>query len=252
MGKDPYLSVIIPAYNEKGNFESGALEKVWQYLKARKYTWEVILVDDGSSDGSLELFRDYCSHKPNFYLVANVHMGKAGTVAKGIEKASGKYLLFADFDQATPLSEFEKLQPYLEAGYEVVIGSREVAGARREKEPFYRHLMGRGFNYGVRLLTVRGIADTQCGFKAFEQQAAKKLFRSLRVYQPTQINAAFTGAFDVEVLFLAKKFGFKIAEVPIHWRHVKTTRVNPLKDSILMASHVFKIRLYDLLGLYER
>lgn len=252
MKKQPYLSIVIPAYNEMSNFKAGALDELWKALKDQKYSWEAILVDDGSTDGSVKEFRKYAEGKERFYLIENEHMGKAGTVAAGVEKAKGKYILFTDFDQATPFSEFEKLQPYLKKGHEVVIGSREVTGARREKEPFYRHLMGRGFNFGIRLLAVRGIADTQCGFKAFEAKAAKKLFKSLKVYRSTKIRSAFTGAFDVELLFLARKFGYKIAEVPIYWKHVETDRVSPIKDSVLMALDVLKIRIYDLLGRYGK
>lgn len=250
--KQPYLSVIIPAYNELDNFRRGALEKVWQYLKKKAYGWEVVIVDDGSTDVSLKLIRKFCRSKPGFRLIENPHMGKAGTVATGVKAAQGKYILFADFDQATPMSEFEKLKPYLENGYEVAIGSREIAGAKREDEPFYRHLMGRGFNFGVRLLTVRGIADTQCGFKAFEGKVAKELFRKLQVYKPTREKAAFVGAFDVELLFIARKLGYRIAEVPVHWQHVATARINPLKDSVRMALDVIKIRLYHLLGRYGK
>jgi len=252
MKKQPYLSIVIPAYNEMNNFKVGTLDEFWTDLKGLKYSWEVVLVDDGSTDGSVEQFRKFVKNKESFYLIENEHMGKAGTVTAGVEKAEGKYILFTDFDQATPFSEFEKLKPYLKKGYQVVIGSREVAGALREKEPLYRHLMGRGFNFGIRLLTVRGIADTQCGFKAFEAKAAKKLFKSLKVYRPTKINSAFTGAFDVELLFLARKFGYKIAEVPIYWKHMETDRVSPLRDSVLMALDVLKIRVYDLLGLYGK
>ena len=205
MKKQPYLSIVIPAYNEMSNFKAGVLDELWKALGNQSFSWEAILVDDGSTDGSVKEFRKYVEDKESFYLIENEHMGKAGTVAAGIEKAEGKYILFTDFDQATPFSEFEKLKPYLKKGYQVVIGSREVAGALREKEPLYRHLMGRGFNFGIRLLTVRGIADTQCGFKTFEAKAAKRLFKSLRVYRPAKISSAFTGAFDVELLF---DFGF--------------------------------------------
>jgi glycosyltransferase involved in cell wall biosynthesis len=249
--KQPYLSVIIPAYNELDNFRRGALDKVWQYLKDRSFTWEVILVDDGSKDGSIELLKQFCQKKPGFRLIENPHLGKAGTVATGVKAARGKYVLFTDFDQATPLSEFAKLRPYLENGYEVAIGSREVSGAKREDEPFYRHLMGRGFNFGVRLLTVRGIADTQCGFKAFKNEVAQELFRKLQVYKPTREKVAFVGAFDVELLFIAQKLGYKIAEVPIHWQHVETARIDPVIDSMRMALDVIKIRLYHLLGRYD-
>jgi len=246
----PYLSIIIPAYNEKKNFQKGALTGMIKLLEEVDYTWEVLIVDDGSQDGSIELLEEFVKINKGFRLIKNKHMGKAGTVAKGVEEASGNYILFTDFDQATPISEFEKLKPYLESGYEVVIGSREVAGAKRDREPFYRHLMGKGFNFGVKLIAVRGFSDTQCGFKAFKAELAKKLFKKLQVYKPKEIVSAFTGAFDVEILFIAKKMKLKIAEVPIHWKHVETTRVSPLKDSLHMAWDVVKIRMNDLAGKY--
>ncbi len=247
----PYLSVIIPAYNELNNFKNGSLNKVFNYLKRVDFEWEVIVVDDQSTDGSSELIENFCNKHKGFKFVSIPHMGKVGGVATGVKKAKGKYLLFTDFDQATPLSEWEKLEPYLKKNYHVVIGSREVTGSRRDKEPFYRHMMGRGFNFGVRLLTVRGIHDTQCGFKAFDTKLAKRLFQKLYVYKPKKITSAFTGAFDVEVLFIAKKMGYKLAEVPIHWSHVETDRVSPIKDSLLMAIDVVKIRFADMLGKYK-
>lgn len=247
----PFLSIILPAYNEKKNYLKGALAGMKILLEAVDYSWEVLIVDDGSQDGSIELFEEYARNNKGFRLIKNKHMGKAGTVAKGVEEALGNYILFTDFDQATPISEFEKLKPYLESGFQVVIGSREVAGAKRDKEPFYRHLMGKGFNFGVKLIAVRGFSDTQCGFKAFKAEMAKKLFKKLQVYKPKEIASAFTGAFDVEILFIAKKMKLRIAEVPIHWKHVETTRVNPLKDSLHMAWDVVKIRLYDLVGRYN-
>jgi len=246
----PYLSIVIPAYNEEHNFEKGALADMRELLRKESYSWEVLIVDDGSKDKSVAMIEEFCKKNKGFKLVKNVHMGKAGTVARGVKEAIGKYILFTDFDQATPISEFAKLQPYLETGFEVVIGSREVAGAKRDKEPFYRHLMGRGFNFGVKLIAVRGFSDTQCGFKAFKTETAQKLFSKLQVYKPREIASAFTGAFDVEILFIARKMGLKIAEVPIHWKHVETTRVSPLRDSLHMAWDVVKIRGYDLMGRY--
>jgi len=246
-----FLSVVIPAFNEIENFQSGALDGVHTYMKGLQKPWEVLIVDDGSTDGSPDLIADFCKKHKGFRLVQNSHMGKSGTVARGVAEAQGEYILFTDFDQATPISEWKKLLPYLEEGYSVVIGSREVAGSKREKEPFHRHLMGKGFNFGVKLLAVSGISDTQCGFKAFEGKAAKTLFSKLQVYKPREITSAFTGAFDVEVLFIARKMGLRIAEVPIIWHHVKTNRVNPLRDSVLMALDVVKIRLFDLAGKYS-
>ncbi|NMB56439.1 glycosyltransferase family 2 protein [Candidatus Beckwithbacteria bacterium] len=247
----PYLSIIIPAFNEKENFKKGSLDKVARYLKKQKFSFEVLIIDDGSMDGCQEMIAEFCKHNPGFTLIQNKHMGKAGTVTKGVFEAKGEYILFTDFDQATPLDEWVKLETYLQKGYDIVIGSREVAGAKREAEPWYRHWMGRGFNFGVRLLTVGDFADTQCGFKAFKAEVAKKVFKKLQVYKPKEIKAAFTGAFDVEILFIAKRLGYKIAEVPIYWSHVETQRVSPLKDSFKMALDVVKIRFYDLLGRYQ-
>jgi dolichyl-phosphate beta-glucosyltransferase len=247
----PYLSIIIPAYNEKENFEKNVLQQMKDLLNNFKFSWEVLIIDDGSTDGSVELLQKFCQKNIGFRLIKNKHMGKAGTVATGVKEASGQYILFTDFDQATPISEFSKLLPYLKSSHDIVIGSREVAGSKREKEPFYRHLMGRGFNFGVKLIAVRGFHDTQCGFKAFEANVAKDLFSKLQVYKPKEIISAFTGAFDVEILFIAKKMKLKIAEVPVHWKHVVTDRISPLKDSILMAIDVIKIRLYHLAGRYR-
>lgn len=246
-----YLSVVIPAYNEIKNFKNGVLSDVHKYFSNKNYTYEIIIVDDESSDGSPELIEKFCRNHNNFKFFKNPHMGKSGTVAKGVSLANGNYILFTDFDQATPISEWEKLIPYLEKGYDFVIGSREIEGSKREKEPWYRHVMGRGFNFGVRLLAVGGISDTQCGFKAFNSKVAKKLFQKLQVYKPKKISSAFTGAFDVELIFLARKFNYKIAEVPIVWKHVETDRVNPIKDSFLMAIDVIKIRIFNILGKYE-
>ncbi len=247
----PHLSIIIPSYNELDNFQKGSLKKVSDYLNTQKFSWEVIIVDDGSADGSTKLITNFCNQHPGFTLVKNPHMGKAATVATGVKKASGKYLLFTDFDQATPLQEWQKLEPHLLKGSQIVIGSREIKGSKREKEPFYRHLMGRGFNWGVQLIALRGIADTQCGFKAFKAQAAKTLFSKLIIYKPKPLKSAYLGAFDVELLYIAKKLNYKIVEVPIHWHHIETQRLSPVRDSIRMAWDVVKIRWHDLLGEYH-
>src|SRR4030043_2424495 len=140
----------------------------------------------------------------------------------------------------------------MEKGYSIAIGSREVKGSKREEEPWYRHLMGRGWNLFVQLLALPGIHDTQCGFKLFKADIAKDLFNSLRVYTRGVEKQAFTGAFDVELLFLAQKRNLQIAEVPVHWKHVQTTRVSPIRDSIRMALDLLRIRCADLRGRYEK
>ena len=245
------LSIVIPAYNELENLNAHKLEQIVDYLKQKKLDWEVIVVDDGSTDGSNFLIKQFVSQQSNWKFIQNQHQGKAAAIMSGIFTAKNPFTLFTDFDQATPISEVEKLLPFLTKDYQIVIGSREVKGSLRQKEPGYRHLMGKVFNLLVQLVTLRGIHDTQCGFKIFRTHTGQQLFKSLKVYQPRPEKHAFTGAFDVELLFIAYKRKIKIAEVPISWSHESTTRVNPIRDSIRMFFHVLQIRLTDILGGYQ-
>lgn len=251
MADKPHLSVIVPAYNEEPNFKKGTINEVPKYLEKQGYSYEILIVDDGSSDATAELASDFAKKHKNVRVIKNPHEGKAETVKTGVENAKGELILFCDFDQATPISEIEKLLPYFPE-YDIVIGSRQLPGAKREKEPIYRHLMGLGFNMVVQAIAVRGIWDTQAGFKCFKGDAARELFSKLKVYGHNKaVKGALVTAFDVELLFLAKKAGYKIKEVPIIWHHVATTRVNPIKDSLRMFRDVIKIRLNDLAGVYK-
>ncbi len=208
--------------------------------------------DDGSTDGTLEKLEEFAKHNPGVRVISNIHAGKAPTVKAGMLAARGEWRLFTDFDQSTPLSEVEKLLSYVPEGYSVIIGSREIAGALRDKEPFHRHLMGKSFNLVVQLLAVPGVRDTQCGFKLFSAEATEKLFNQLVVYGSTEIRKdAFTGAFDVELLYLALKNSYKIKEVPIHWAYNETVRVSPLRDSLRMFRDIVRIRLASFLGKYR-
>lgn len=248
----PFLSIIIPAYNELTNLEAGVLDEVVDFLKLQKFSWEVILVDDGSSDGTALALDKFAHHHQQWQVLHNPHRGKAATVSAGMLKAQGEWRLFTDFDQSTPVSEVTKLLEKTKDDYQVVIGSREGDGAQRDQEPWYRHLMGRVFNLVVRTLTVSHIQDTQCGFKLFSATATEQLFPNLKVYggqSPRQ--DAFTGAFDVELLFLARRQGLKIVEVPITWRHRHTDRVSPIKDSFRMFRDVLRIRLAAWQGVYK-
>ena len=247
----PHLSVIIPAYNEEPNFKKGLLDEVPKYLEKQDYTYEVIIVDDGSDDQTAKLAQDFAKKYPNIRLIKNPHQGKAETVKSGVREAKGEVILFTDFDQATPLYEVERLLPFFPE-YDIVIGSRQLPGAKREREPIYRHLMGLGFNLVVQTLAVRGIWDTQAGFKCFKAEIAKNLFSRLKVYkQGKKVHGALVTAFDVELLFIARKLGYKIKEVAIEWHHVKTTRVSPIKDSLRMFRDVVKVRLNDIRGIYK-
>ncbi len=247
-----YLSVIIPAFNEEENFKRGALKQVSEYLEKQTYEYEVLLVDDGSIDKTYDLLKDYIKNKKNWKLVKIPHQGKYKAIKKGVQKASGELVLFTDFDQSTPLYESEKLIKAVKNGSDLAIGSREIIGAKREEEPFYRHLMGKGFNFVVRIITGLSYHDTQCGFKLFKKEPIKKIIENVSVAEKRKVADAYTGAFDVEILYLAQKMGYKSKEVPVDWKHFKTQRVNPIKDSLRMFIDILKIRVADLLGEYRK
>lgn len=248
----PFLSVIIPSYKEEKNFARGVLDEVVAYLENQKFTWELVLTDDGSPDKTVQLLKDFAKKHSNVRVVENPHRGKGPTVSSGMLAAKGQYRLFTDFDQSTPLSDFEKFHPYIDDGYDVVIGSRALQGAKREKEPIHRHVMGLVFNVLVQLIAVPGIHDTQCGFKMFTAESTEVLFPKLVIYGSKERQDAFTGAFDVELLLLARRNKFSIAEVPVGWQHNETERVSPLKDSIRMFADIVKIRLADLSNKYKK
>lgn len=250
--KNIYLSVIIPAYNEEINIRLGALEKVARYLDSRTYTWEVLIVDDGSSDASVELISDFIRENPGFILIKNTHRGKASTVISGIKASSGTIVLFSDLDQATPLKELENVLPWMNKGADVVIGSRQ---SKREGAPLLRIIMARGFMLlRTMILGLNGISDTQCGFKAFKRVAALEIIRHLSVYghSKTVSGAMVTAGFDIEILFVAKTLGYSIKEVPVEWHYVETRRVNPILDTIQGISDIITIRIYAWKGIYSK
>ena len=249
--KSIFLSVIIPSFNEKKNLKRGVLESVRDYLSKQNYSWEVILSDDQSTDGTTELLKKFVQDNKGFHVLENRHGGKGPTVSKGILAAVGKWRLFSDFDQSTPINELEKFIKHTDK-HDFIIASREGAGAKRYKEPWYRHFIGRGFNFLIRIITGLKIKDTQCGFKLIEGKLAEKIIKKLIVYKPSRASKrAFTGAFDVELLYLAKKFKKPIHAIPVKWSHHETNRVNPIIDSVLMLIDIIKIRATDLLGKYD-
>ena len=247
-----FLSVVVPSYNEEKNLERDVLEQLIEYLGKQTYSWELILSDDGSSDSTLKQLKAFAQKHKFVRVVDNPHKGKAATVTAGMLAAQGEWRLFTDFDQSTPISEVEKLLPYIKQGYQVIIGSREMMGAVRSSEPWYRHLMGRVFNLVVQMFTVPGLLDTQCGFKLFSAAATELLFPKLRIYGAQAVrHDAFTGAFDVELLYLAFINKIPIREVPIFWQHHETDRVSPIKDSLRMFRDILRIRLGVWTGKYQ-
>lgn len=249
--KQPFLSIVIPAYNEETNIRLGALDRVSRYLERVRYSWEVIVVDDGSTDATGRLLGEFRSNK-GFTVIENPHQGKAATVITGMLQAQGNIVLFADLDQAAPICEVEKLIPWFDRGYDVVIGSRS---GRREGAPLLRLLMARGFMIlRTLLLGLGGITDTQCGFKAFRREIARDIFGRLKLYGTGHrvSGSMVTAGFDIEVLFLARKLAYRIKEVPIEWHYVETRRVNPMKDSWQAFLDILKIRLNAWRGLYGK
>lgn len=243
------LSVVIPAFNEKENLKKGVLREVNDYLSKQKYSYEVIIVDDGSTDGTVELAEKFVSVNKNFRLIRNKHGGKAIAVMTGLIESRGEISLFTDMDQATPISEVEKLLPYFNEGFDIIIGSRQG----RKGAPVIRKLMAFGFSVIRTLILGLPIKDTQCGFKAFDRKSIEVIFPTLKERWKKHLNkkgAAVNAAFDVETLFLARKKGFKIKEVPVSWHHVGTERVQVVKDSVDAVFDILKIRGNDLLNRY--
>lgn len=247
-----FLSVVIPCFDEMANLQKGILDKVEHFLSKKKYLCEVIISDDGSKDGSAEFVQKFIKENPNFRLLKNSHLGKAGAVTAGVFKAQGKYILFADMDQATPIEEVDKLLPYFESGFDIVIGSRN---SRRKGAPWSRILMARGM-MALRTLIVgiKGISDTQCGFKMFRHNVAKELFtkiNSLNRDIKRVSGSSVSAGFDVELLYVAQKIGYKIKEVNVNWLYVETRRVNPVKDSIEGFIDLIKIKVNAMTGRYK-
>lgn len=234
------------------NLQKGVLEKVERFLGRQKFDYEVIIVDDGSTDGSVDFEEKFVKENKNFRLIKNSHTGKAGAVTAGMLSAKGEYVLFTDMDQATPIEELNKLILYIDK-YDIVIGSRN---SQRKGAPLSRALMAKGM---ILLRTVivgiSGIKDTQCGFKLFKKDVSDKLFSDLRDFHKgyRKISGSSVKAgFDVELLFLARKYKYSIKEVPVEWLYVETRRVSPIKDSVEALEDLISIRLNDLSGRYKR
>ena len=249
------LSVVIPSYNEMGNLRKGILDKVEHYLTKQQYDYEVIIVDDGSDDGSLEFVREFVADNKKFKLIENSHMGKAGAVTTGVLAAHGPYILFTDMDQATPIGEVEKLLPFIDppagGGYDVVIGSR----SSRPGAPLSRRFMSRSSVFLRKLIVgIPTISDTQCGFKLFKKDAAHAIFEKVKKIHRgfRQIHgSSVTSGFDIELLYIAQKMGYRIKEVPVDWLYVETRRVSPIKDSVEGFSDLLTIRKNITKGIYD-
>jgi dolichyl-phosphate beta-glucosyltransferase len=237
----PLLSIIIPAHNEENRLPQ-SLEQVFAFLKHQSYEAEVLVVENGSTDRTLQIANDYASRHANLRVIHEAGRGKGLAVRRGVLEARGEYRFMCDADLSMPIEEVNKFIPPRLAGFDVAIGSREVAGAVRYNEPFYRHFGGRLINLIIRLLILPHLQDTQCGFKCFRAEAARDLFGR-------QVMDGWS--FDVEVLYLAERADYKVVEIPVDWYYRTESKVSALRDAIHMIQDILRIRANTRRGVYD-
>lgn len=250
--KSPYLSVVIPAYNEVGNLKRDVLTPVYNYLKNQAYTWEVLVVDDGSTDKTRELVRKFIGNKKGITLLQEPHRGKGGTVIAGMLAARGEIILFTDMDQATPINQLEKILPKFDEGYDIAFGSR----SGRKGAGWKRKIMAYGFMTLRTVILRLPYRDTQCGFKAFTRTSSREIFKRMQLFDTKrkETGSAVTAGFDLELLFIARRLGYKIAEVPVVWNDEGDRGdfgVNPIKDSWDGLKDLLGVRINALQGKYD-
>jgi glycosyltransferase involved in cell wall biosynthesis len=240
---DMTYSIVIPAYNESQRL-AATLEKVLAYVRLQAWDAEVIVVNDGSRDNTAEIVREFAAKDPIVRLVENPgNRGKGYSVRNGILSSRGDVVIFSDADLSSPIEEMPKLLQALAGGADVAIGSRWLrAELQTQRQSLHRQLFGRIFNLLLRMTLGLQFKDTQCGFKAFTRRAAQSIFPLEKIER---------WGFDPEILFLARKFGFRTEEVPVLWGHSGGTRIHPLIDGAKMFQEMLRIRWYDLTGKYD-
>ena len=238
----PFLSLIIPAHNEEQRLP-GALQAMAAFLKEQTYSYEVLVVENGSSDRTCEVARSYEPTMPYLKILKEEGRGKGLAVKRGMLEATGEYRFYCDVDFSMPVSEVNRFIPPTLPNLDIAIASREARGAMRYDEPGYRHLMGRVFNAMVRWMALPGLQDTQCGFKCFRAAVAEEIFAR------QTMNGM---SFDVEVLFIARRWGYRIVEVPIPWYYNSKSQVRVVEDSWNMFLSLIDMRRRARQGLYDR
>jgi dolichyl-phosphate beta-glucosyltransferase len=237
----PFLSIVIPAHNEELRLPR-SLRQVFAFLEKQPYSAEVIVVENASSDRTLELARGFALHQSNLMVLHEEQAGKGNAVRRGVLEAHGEYRFICDADLSMPINELERFLPPALTGFDVVIASREAPGAVRYNEPPYRHWGGRAINLVIRLLILPGLNDTQCGFKCFRAEAAEKIFRQ---------QTLGGWSFDIEILYLARRKGMNISELPVHWYFDADSKVRAVRDALRMIGDIFRIHRNALRGRYD-
>ncbi len=232
------ISIVIPAYNEAERI-GPTIETIQDYFSKKNQSFDILVVNDGSRDNTGNIVVNRAKERRDVTLLeSSVNQGKGASVKRGIIQAASDLILLTDADLSTPIEEFEKLVPWIQNGYDIVIGSRGMKKSEIVlKQPWHRRIMGKVFNLLVRILILNDFTDTQCGFKLFSRQAAKRIFRASRI-------DGF--AFDVEVLFIAKKMGYKTMEVPVKWIDSPHSKINPLRDPVKMLLDLLRIKMLHI------
>lgn len=239
--KTPFLSIVIPAHNEEDRLPN-TLEKIYKFLETQDFLYEVIIVENGSSDHTLELAQEFAQSRPTLRVLQEQKRGKGNAVKRGMLEARGDYRFICDADLSMPIEELPKFIPPALQQFDIAIASREAPGAVRYNEPPYRHIGGRAVNFIIQLLILPGLNDTQCGFKCFRADIAEALFRQ-------QTLAGWS--FDIEILYLARRKKFIINEIPIHWYFDADSKVSAVRDAVRMISDIFRIHLNAIRGRYD-
>lgn len=236
---NPFFSVVIPAHNEENRLP-GTLDQIFRFLAGQSFTSEVIVVENGSSDRTYEIAKEFASRYDNLSVLQS-GKGKGAAVQHGMLAARGEYRFMCDADLSMPVEEFVKFIPPRLQNFDIAIASREAKGAVRYNEPSYRHWGGRGINLLIQTLILPGLNDTQCGFKCFRAEVAEDIFQrqTLRGW-----------SFDIELLYIARRHAYRIVEIPIHWYHFSDSKVNALRDAMRMISDIFRIHANARRGTY--
>ena len=237
---NPFLSIIIPAHNEENRLPD-TLEQVFNFLKEQSFTAEVIVVENGSSDKTLEIAQGFEPQHPNLYVIQS-ERGKGAAVKRGMLAAKGEYRFMCDADLSMPVAEIPKFIPPTISNSDIAIASREAKGAVRYDEPSYRHLGGRVINFLIQLFILPGLNDTQCGFKCFSAKIADDIFN---------LQTLNGWSFDIELLYIARRHKYTVQEIPIHWVHHPETKVSAVRDAIRMIQDIFRIRANAVRGIYD-
>ena len=237
----PFLSIIIPAHNEENRLP-GTLAQVFKFLNQQTFPFEVIVVENGSIDRTYQIAQDFAKENKDLHVIQNGQPGKGLAIRRGVQAAAGDYLFFCDADLSMPIEEISKFLPPQLPHVDIAIASREAPGAVRYNEPYYRHLTGRVFNTLIRLLVLPGLQDTQCGFKCIRAEVARDIF-------PYQ---TLTGwAFDVELLYIARRHGYELVEIPIDLYFNDDSKISVFRDSLRMFLDLLLIRRNARRGLYD-